>query len=91
MIQIVKLYVSGMRPPRKGKRSPVSRNCQLSEGLMLFSQHKAALLLNESKFISLFRKVDDQVSSPSSSEDTCASSHVFCLNILEACVTQETF
>lgn len=87
MIQIGKLYVSGMRAPRNGKRSPVSRNCQLSaKGLMLFSQHKSALLLNESKFISLFRKVDDQVSSPSSSEDTCVSSHVFCLNILDVCV-----
>ena len=53
---------------------------------MLFSQHKSALLLNESKFISLFRKVDDQVSSPSSSEDTCMSSHVFYLNILDVCV-----
>ena len=53
---------------------------------MLFSQHKSALLLNESKFISLFRKVDDQVLSPSSSEDTCVSSRVFCLNILDVCV-----
>ena len=32
VIQTVKLQVTRMRAPRKGKRSPVSHNYQLSEG-----------------------------------------------------------